>query len=83
MVVSSQAIHRMAAVLVVYHWDHCPGHTLGPTLLSALADTSSMEDMLPFILGMQKDCQVQWGERGGRGDGRGGRGEGGVKGGGM
>ena len=56
---SNYALHKMVSVLVIYHWRDCPAReTLGHTLLSALTDTSGMEDMVPYILAMQRDCQV-------------------------
>ena len=58
LVSAQSALHRMVAVLVVCHWDHCPSHTLNPSLQKALTDTGGLEELVPFILNMQKDCQV-------------------------
>ena len=52
------ALQRMVGVLVVSHWEGCPGHTLSSALLAALTSTDALEDMVPYILAMQKDCQV-------------------------
>ena len=52
------ALYRMVSVLVVYHWKGCPPHALQTPLLSALTDTSGLEDILPYIHNLQKDCQV-------------------------
>ena len=56
---SGCALHRMVSVLVVYHWPDCPHReTLGSALMSALTDTAGLEDIVPYILAMQRDCQV-------------------------
>lgn len=60
------ALYRMVAVLVVCHWDDCPHHTLHMPLLTALTDTSSLEDIIPYIHNMQKDCQVSSTQTGGQ-----------------
>lgn len=53
------ALYRMVSVLVVCHWQDCPRHALQSPLLSALTDTSGLEDILPYIHNMQRDCQVR------------------------
>ena len=56
---SGVSLHRIVSVLVICHWQDCPHQdTLGPALLSALTDTTGLEDMLPYIVAMQRDCQV-------------------------
>lgn len=51
--------HRIVAALVVCHWDGCSSPSLHTPLLTALADTAVLEDVMPYVLDMQKDCQVR------------------------
>ncbi len=56
---SGCALHKMVSVLIVRHWQNCPHlDSLGPALLAALTDTAGLEDIVPFVLAMQRDCQV-------------------------
>lgn len=55
---ASWSRHRIVAALVVCHWDGCPSPSLQAPLLTALADTAVLEDVMPYVLDMQKDCQV-------------------------
>ena len=55
---NNTGLHKIVAALVVYHWEGCPREALCSRFLSALTEMTDLEETLPFIMNMQKDCQV-------------------------
>lgn len=53
------ALHKMVASLVLTFWKGCGfKDQLVPQLMAALTEEAAYEDLMPFILTMQKDCHV-------------------------
>ncbi len=54
------AIHKMVVGLVLTFWKGCGfKDQLVPRLMTALTEDGSYEDLMPFLLAMQKDCHVR------------------------
>ena len=53
-------MHKMVVGLVLTFWKGC-GYKdqLVPPLMTALTEEGSYEDLMPFLLAMQKDCHVR------------------------
>lgn len=54
------AMHKMVAGLVLTFWKGCSyKDQLVTHLTSALTEEGSYEDLMPFLLAVQKDCHVR------------------------
>ena len=58
MLAGNSATHKMVAALVVSFWKHCPGN-LVPQFTAALTEQGVYEEIMPFLLSLQKDCHVR------------------------
>lgn len=58
MLVRPSSIHRMVASLVIGYWGQCPGelHTL---LSTVLTEKTTYEEIMPFLVAMQRECHVR------------------------
>lgn len=57
MLVRTSSTHRMMASLVIGHWGQCP-RSLLPQLTAILTETATYEEILPFLMIMQRECHV-------------------------
>ena len=54
------AMHKMVVGLVLTFWKGCGfKDQLVPQLMTALTEDRGYEDLMPFLLAMQKDCHVR------------------------
>ena len=52
-------MHKMVVGLVLTFWKGCGFKgQLVPQLMTALTEDGGYEDLMPFLLAMQKDCHV-------------------------
>ena len=59
MLARASAVHRMVASLVIGFWGQCPSELL--TLLSSvLTEQITYEEIMPFLVALQRDCHVRW-----------------------
>lgn len=54
------AMHKMVVGLVLTFWKGCGfKDQLVPQLMKSLTEDGGYEDLMPFLLTMQKDCHVR------------------------
>lgn len=50
--------HKIVSSLIVTFWSGCPKERLLPQLNSSLLEQGGYEELMPFLLALQKDCHV-------------------------
>ena len=50
--------HKVVGSLIITFWNGCPKEQLLPQLNSSLVEQGSYEELMPFLLALQKDCHV-------------------------
>ena len=50
--------HKIVCSLIVTFWNGCPKELLLPQLNSSLVEQGGYEELMPFLLALQKDCHV-------------------------
>ena len=58
MLVRCSSTHRTVASLVVGYWGQCPSDLLS-LLTTVLTEQASYEEIMPFLVAMQRDCHVR------------------------
>lgn len=51
-------IRKMISSLVICFWEDCPKPSLLPPLNAALTVQGGYEELMPYVLALQKDCHV-------------------------
>ena len=59
MLVRCSSTHRTVASLVVGYWGQCPSDLLS-LLTTVLTEQASYEEIMPFLVAMQRDCHVRY-----------------------
>ena len=57
MLTRSSSAHRMVASLLVGYWGACPDK-LQPLLSNLLMERTTYEEIVPFLVAMQRECHV-------------------------
>ena len=58
MLTRPSSTHRVVASLVVGHWGQCPAELLA-LLNSILSERTTYEEIVPYLMTMQRECHVR------------------------
>ena len=57
LLMGNSATHKMIAAMIVSYWKYCPADLL-PQFTAALTEQSVYDELMPFLISLQKDCHV-------------------------